>query len=550
MATVHSYNRFSSPQQSWGDSERRQAENGAAWVKRHGHVFSNLQFWDKGKSGFRGNKQKALAEFLKAIEKGQVKPGETLLVEAVDRLSRKGIRATQKLVNTILDSGVDIAILTPIEKVYRAADTNDIGGAIELAAFAYQAYIYSANLSYRIKNHFDHARVEARANGKALSGHLPAWLKTKNTPKPEAAAIIKYIFRRVIDGIGAHKLIDELEAKGMASFGLSGRWNQTYLRRFIRDRAVLGEYQPHINDEGGKRQPVGEAIKGYYAQIVDETTWLAANAALDNRVIERGPNRGFVNLFTGLVKHGFDNCPAHVYTYQQTRADGRKVIIRRLMSYYAKIKKPGASRPTVDIPHFEAAFLRYLKEVRLPEETTNTAVEELKAAQAKLTKTKKRLAEILKAIESGDEEVALLISPLKALQVERKTLEQQVRELATQANQDANGSLQAANRLSELDLADNEIRQQLREAIKQAVESLVIYPVKMGSKKHSTVATLCEIVFKSKHRRLIIQINDWSLGIDGSPALGNKWTKSEAAAKRLIETLETSFHNCFPTILR
>lgn len=287
MATVHSYSRFSSDQQSWGDSERRQAENGAAWVGRNKHTFSDLQLWDRGKSGFRGNKQKALGEFLKAIDEGKVRPGDILLVEAVDRLSRKGIRATQKIVNTILEAGVDIAILSPVEKVYRAADTNDIGGAIELAAFAYQAHVYSANLSYRIKNHFDEARKQARANGKALSGHLPAWLEDKDTPRPEAVKTIKHIFRRVIDGIGAHRLTAELEEKGMKSFGVSGRWNQTYLRGLVRNRAVLGEYQPHINDEHGTRQPIGEVIERYYPKIIDEKTWLAANAALDNRVEPR-----------------------------------------------------------------------------------------------------------------------------------------------------------------------------------------------------------------------------------------------------------------------
>ena len=499
---------------------------------------------------FRGNKQKALAEFLKAIDEGKVKPGDILLVEAVDRLSRKGIRATQKIVNTILEAGVDIAILSPVEKVYRSADTNDIGGAIELAAFAYQAHIYSANLSYRIKSHFDEARKQARANGKALSGHLPAWLEDKDTPKPEAVKTIKYIFRRVIDGIGAHRLTAELEEKGMKSFGVSGRWNQTYLRAFIRNRAVLGEYQPHINDEQGKRQPIGEVIEGYYPKIIDEKTWLAANAALDNRATERGPSRDFVNLFTGIARHGFDKCPAHVYTYQQTRADGQKVTIRRLKSYYAQQKTPGSSTATVDLPHFEAAFLGYLKEVQLPEDTDSTAVDDLKAANSLIVRNKKRIVEILDAIETGDEAVAALVVPLKALQAERKTLEQQVKEFTARANQDTDGGLAAARKISELDLDDQNNRQLLREAIKQAVESLTIYPVKMGSQKHSTVVCLCEIAFKSGHRRLIVQINDWSMAIDSKIAFGSKWKDNEAGAKRFVEALEKTFPQAFPTILR
>ena len=126
MATVHSYARFSSMGQAEGNSEKRQLENGAAWVKKHGHQFSDLRLIDRGRSGFRGNKQKALAEFVKAIDDGRVKPGDILLTEAIDRLGRRGIRPTQDLVNSILNRGVHIAILSPVEKVYRADDQNDL----------------------------------------------------------------------------------------------------------------------------------------------------------------------------------------------------------------------------------------------------------------------------------------------------------------------------------------------------------------------------------------------------------------------------------------
>ena len=501
MATVHSYARFSSPQQAWGDSERRQAENGAAWVKRHGHVFSTLAFFDPGKSGFRGAKQKALGEFLKAIAKGIVKPGDILLCEAIDRLSRRGIRPTQDLVNGILNAGVSIAILTPVEKIYRAEDTNSIGDAIELAAFAYQANTYSANLSYRIKNHFDNARVQARANGKSLSGQLPAWLDTKDKPNAHSVAIIHHIFKRVIDGIGAHCLVAELEAKGYRSFTKSGMWNNTYIRKLIRNRAVLGEYQPHENLPNGKRQPVGEPIVGYYPAIIDERVWIAANAAIDNRVSERGPRGKFCNLFTGMITYGTDGCPAHIFACKNKQGK----TMRRLMSWYAKCNKPGANKATIQLDHFEAAFLSYLKEVVLPADTTNPAVAELTVANAKLAKAKKRIAEIQKLVELGDDDLTALIAPLKALQLERKALEQSVRVLSAQANQDTGGGLESVKRLADLDLADNATRQELRESIKQAVETITIYPAKLGSQRRSPVACVVDIAFRNGTRRIMLQ---------------------------------------------
>ena len=332
MATVHSYNRFSTPQQSWGDSERRQAENGAAWVKRQGHTFSNLHFWDRGKSGFRGHKQKALAAFLKAIETGEVKPGDILLVEAIDRLGRKGIRPTQKLVNTIFEGGVDIAILSPVEKTYKAIDTNDFGGAIELAAFAYQAYVYSQNLSFRIQGSYTDKRKKL-ANGDSavrISRHTPAWLTLDGNTyviDEEKANIVRYVFDRAIDGLGAHRLAAELNGKKMFSIGRSGKWNTTYLRQLIRQRTVLGEYQPHTMDDTGKRKPIGDVVRDYYPRIVDEETWDKANAALDNRVQERCEPKEFINLFAGLVWNGIDDSVCHIYQYHQRRADGARSSI-------------------------------------------------------------------------------------------------------------------------------------------------------------------------------------------------------------------------------
>jgi len=169
MSTVHSYARFSDPKQAEGDSERRQTELRNIWLARHPeHHLSDLQLIDKGKSGYRGNKQKALQQFLKAIDEGRVNPGNILLVESVDRLSRKGIRETQTLVNSLLNKGIDIAILTPIEKVYHAQDTNDIGGAIELAAFAYVARVYSEVLGSRVRNWF----IQARRKSSVISQKL------------------------------------------------------------------------------------------------------------------------------------------------------------------------------------------------------------------------------------------------------------------------------------------------------------------------------------------------------------------------------------------
>jgi DNA invertase Pin-like site-specific DNA recombinase len=48
---------------------------------------------------------------LEAIEKGQIEPGSTIIIESLDRLSRRGIDVTQQIIKSILQHNVFIASL-------------------------------------------------------------------------------------------------------------------------------------------------------------------------------------------------------------------------------------------------------------------------------------------------------------------------------------------------------------------------------------------------------------------------------------------------------
>ena len=176
---VHSYARFSDPSQEGGDSLRRQRDAAEAFCKRKGWKLSDLKFVDKGKSGFKGDKQKALKSFCAAVDEGIVRPGETLLVEAIDRLSRKGPRATRNTIESLLDAGINIAILSPMERIYKASENNDtMMFAIEIAAFAEQAQAYSQNLSKRVKAFNANRRQKfAKGEAKRISAKPPSWLR-------------------------------------------------------------------------------------------------------------------------------------------------------------------------------------------------------------------------------------------------------------------------------------------------------------------------------------------------------------------------------------
>ena len=507
MARTHSYRRFSFGRQELGDSIRRQDDGLARFLKAGNHTLSDLAMMDKGKSAFRGNKQKCLNKFMEILraKDGRIARGDILYVEAIDRLSRKGIRPTQDTVNEILNAGVDIAITLPLEKTYKAAEINDLGGAIELAAFAYGAHVYSKMLSGRTKGFFKGAREKAYSEGKAInSGSPPFWLvrsKGKFSFKEGAKETIRYILQRTIEGIGGKVLTRELNQK-FPCFAKSGKWNERYMRAILNDRRILGEFQPNQLDDDGNRQPAGDVIPSYYPAATTEDVWRAANAASQNRRIERGPTTGYVNLFTGLVWHAFDKCPCHLYTYQQKRADGRKVIFRRLKSVNATDGIKGASTETICIHDFEHVVLGWLREIDLSIfDGHQSAAAELAALVAELEKKTQRM----RLIESDEEaSVSLLVKQLAKLREDCAGLKAKIDALRTAEANSIVDNIDHINRLAEMDNTD-ENRQMLREAIKRVVKRISILPVKLGSKRRDTVGSLIEMELMNGVRRQILQ---------------------------------------------
>lgn len=504
MALVHSYVRFSDPKQAHGTSLERQKDKAAEFCEKHKHTLSDLVFHDLGKSAYHERKQKALARFLVAIERGEVRSGEILLVEAVDRLSRKGIRATQDLCNKILDSGIDIAILSPIEKVYRANNDNDLGGAIELASFAYQASIYSDLLSERLKRRKVFERTRATENAHTpIGAPLPGWLERvdgKVEPIAEAVETLRFIFARTIDGLGATKLCGELNAhhKPLCKAkrtrpNWNPTWNKTYVRQLIRDRSVLGEYHPHVI-ENGKRVTIGSPITNYYPQIIDEQTWLAANAACTNRRTERGPTGKHINLFTGLLWHLIDDCAMHIYSYQKTFVDGHKLTYRRLKSYSKQINVVGASSATVDCGLFELAILTKLRELK-PEDICGTSrpTIDLAAKREAIAKKDRQILRLTDLLATSDDNLAEISQTMSKLKDEIKGLKKELREQQPNLVPQTLAEVQCI-----LDYAaEGSKRQELREAIKRLVKRIVVWPQKIGDLRHDRVDCLIQIEFHS-----------------------------------------------------
>ncbi len=432
MALVFSYIRFSTKKQLDGDSYRRQSTRAANFIERGKHTLADLTLKDMGVSAYRGKHkhQGALSIFLKAINDGKVPKGSILLVENLDRLSREGVNEAFLLFNQILQSGVKIAVLTPIERIYDKKSINDIAGLIEpLIAFSL-AHDESKKKSDRIREHWNEARKDA--TNKPVSKRRPSWIdwdeKNGFVLNKKRAKAIRYIFKRTIEGIGQRQLLGELIER-FEPMGTSKRWNMSFIQKVLTDPATYGHFQLHEFDEEGNRVPSGEPIANYYPAAIDEQTFHTARTSSHQRYkIKPGRQKEFINVLSGLVFNARDKSVMHI---QNTRAYTKKTgerleeprLQRRFVSYLANRKEPTACRKSFFVDRIEEHVILHLRTIRLEDLEPKRDLDKIEKAKNELQTIKIRLAELQAAMEDPSNPLPQLLAATNKLKEKRKKLE-------------------------------------------------------------------------------------------------------------------------------
>jgi Resolvase, N terminal domain len=111
---AYSYLRFSTPEQAKGDSFRRQTSMAQQWCLKNGHALDeSTSFKDLGVSAFRGNNLKVgrLGDFLEAVRAGAIPSNSTLLVEALDRVTRLEPLDALDVLRSITREGITVVTL-------------------------------------------------------------------------------------------------------------------------------------------------------------------------------------------------------------------------------------------------------------------------------------------------------------------------------------------------------------------------------------------------------------------------------------------------------
>ena len=306
---AYSYIRFSTTDQIKGDSKRRQLEMSERFAADNG-LSLVTDYQDLGLSAYRGKNatEGALAQFIEAVKSGKVAKGSYLLVESLDRLSRDSISKALEQFLFILRSGVNIATLSD-NRIYTSDSADNFTELLISLSVMSRAHEESKIKGQRVGKAWANKRELARTEGKAYTSICPKWMKLKEgeySLTPDRAEIVKRIFTMSISGVGAASIARKFNEESIPVFGRGRHWHESYIKKILNSRTVIGELQPHrmdFSEDGSKtRIPDGAPIADFYPAVIDEATFHKAKANRAAPLSKGRKGKGFTNLFTGMVK--------------------------------------------------------------------------------------------------------------------------------------------------------------------------------------------------------------------------------------------------------
>jgi DNA invertase Pin-like site-specific DNA recombinase len=401
---AYSYLRFSRDEQSKGDSIRRQNALREQWLKRHPDVQldGTLRMVDRGVSAYSEdhwtNPRHAMAQFLDLVKRGRIEAGSYLIVENLDRLTRRNPVQSIPRVLDLIAAGIRIVQLTPIDMVYDTdMEQHHLMNMLwELA----RGHGESKRKSGLIGEAWSQKKENARADKTPLGKKCPAWLELldgKYCIKEDAASAIGKIYRWCVEGLGVYRILDRLNAEGVPPFGShKGKWERSYVQKILASPAVRGVYQPHKGSRYPYRQPEGEPVADYYPRVIEDDQWYRAQEAMharkgkSGRVAIQKPSP-----FSGLLWSAIDGAKLHVHS-------GRS---RYLVSAAALHRRSGAYR-TFPLDVFTQAVLSQLRELEASELFDDPGAKKVTELTGRLHEVERRLTTARSRFDSEPESVA------------------------------------------------------------------------------------------------------------------------------------------------
>ncbi len=510
------YGRFSSKPQEEGDSRTRQDSAIKGWLARNGVSEDRVQatLFDSGVSGFTGAHLRdggGLAQFIQKIEDNTVLPSDILLIENIDRLSRLKPTDAQTLILRIVQAGITIAVTEGDYEITERNLNSGDGTYWRLMGEVERAHRESKR-KQRLRTSAWRTQRDLAAKGIRTKHRCPAYLEWDEDrqhykPNPQHSKTIKKIFNLALKK-GAMSILYHLQEnpKDHPPFGISGAWNDSYIKQLLRDRAVIGEhtFRAQATDEDGYAildrrgrksfENMGDPIPDYYPRIISDKLWYQVQAKLDERAFNDQGARleNIPNLFSGLIHCGA--CGAKMLLRDARRRNlKRSGEALRLYKYYrcrANIESKGkkcANRGSWNRDDLEQRVLSMLMKDLDPllvegggEAEAKAIAQDIESIQGETTTLRSRIDAWTDALPDLHDRARLdIMAKINKTYSRIEELEGQQERLVAQRN----GSQTAAREIGQVQnllvemftkINDPEARAKIRVAVSQIVSKIIL----------------------------------------------------------------------------
>ncbi|MEK8081480.1 recombinase family protein [Pseudomonas sp. XK-1] len=361
MPKIWPYIRFSSEEQRKGDSLRRQQELINSFAARpeivaEGAVIdTSLDLNDLGVSGYTGKNilKGRFKDFLDAVDRGVVKRGDYLAVEAINRITRLDPMESLPIILDLMNKGIKIAI-TSSSQVYKQGE--DITQLYLALGELQRGFTESKEKGRRVREAWNSKKLRASQTGEVTTSRLPLWLRVvKSTENgftirtieeiPERVEVVREIYRLSDNNVGAIATTRILTEKGIPTFTRENArknpnygdfWQPSYVKKILENRAVMGFYQPmtweKLEDNRRRRINHGPEIANYFPQIISPELFRRVQEKRKGRGQAGQGNKGrtFSNLFTKLAHCSKCGAAAnHVNKGPDKRKGGKYLVCYR-----------------------------------------------------------------------------------------------------------------------------------------------------------------------------------------------------------------------------
>lgn len=505
------YSRWSKPEQSQGDSARRQAGLADAWSARTG-IPIDLRLNDDGVSG-RNKKRRAdadkydLALFLELVNKGTVRRGDYLLLENLDRLSREEEVPATHLLTSILVAGVRIVQLAPCEM--ELTDKSDMFTIFRAVMELSRGHGESERKHQMVSGSYANNRQAAARGEETYQGQLPAWIRREGSGKgarhrklvliAERAATVRRIFLFAAEGLGYRLIVRKLVSEGVRPFvgriartdafdgqqqktrtgqprwirggadESGGQWTRGYVLKILRGRAAMGE----LRTRTGELLPIPAAVT--------EDEWLAAQAGRTERDKHRGRSRenGQVGLFSKMLTDAQTGEP--FFSVIRYGAGRQWRVIANAAGHTSN-----GSVNSFPEPAFEGGILRCILEIRPKDLDGTGGGSAVSIIDGRLAEVRSQLAGLAAELAACAKPPRGAIQVMTTLEAEETALEDERRKAAFSESHPVAESWEQAHGLIEA-AQDPVKRLRLRSALRRIIESVHVLIVPRGWDKVAAV---------------------------------------------------------------